>query len=500
MMKFVAAALLAATASALPGPAVEVDDMVSASLEKNENTDIFVHLTNTCTDAAKAFKANLLETNGQLPEKKLLRVQIHDHLVEFTQHEQREVLAMAKKAGLEARGFWASNTVYIEDASPAFVRRLMHTKDVRKVNGNKEYSIIDNVEGETQDEKFRPIEATNTSHRRTQIYEYGIVVTRSEEAQLMGFRGEGVVVANVDTGVRWTHEALIGSYRGGVEDHDWNWVGPGSSNFPPEPQDGNGHGTHTMGTIAGQPVDIGIGMAPDSEWIAAAGCNPFGSCPTLDLMLSLEFCGCPTMTDGSNPDCTRAPDLCSNSWGGGQGSSAFWDVLGVLKEEEVVTLFSMGNSGSSCGSANSPGDSDLVISVGASDANDLIAFFSSRGPGVNIPGVTSQQPFIDGPGVSVISAYNGADDDYRSASGTSMSCPHVAGWVAQILAVAPTLTIEEIERVMADTAFQGMNPSPPACGGIPNDQYPNMVYGNGRIDVCAALAEVLGGNPCGGGR
>merc|ERR1711871_1728106 len=142
----------------------------------------------------------------------------------------------------------------------------------------------------------------------------------------------------------------------------------------------------------------------------------------------------------------------------------------------------------------------MGISVGASDANDMIASFSSRGPGVSVPGVTEQQPFIDGPGVSVISAYNAADDDYRSASGTSMSCPHVAGWIAQILGVAPELTIAEIERVMADTAFKEMNPSPPACGGVPNDESPNMVYGNGRIDVCAALAEVLGGDPCGGGK
>jgi subtilisin family serine protease len=499
MMRLATLAAIASYAAASPLPAVEIDDMIQSALAKNVPTEIFIHLQNTCTDAAKAFKANLLETNGALPKKKLLRVQIHDHLVEFTAKEQKELLAMAKKEGLEARGFWATNTVYVSDATPAFIKKVKALGNVRKMNGNKEYSVIQNVEGATQDEKFQKLPELNDSHRRrTQIYEYGIVVTRSEEAQLMGFRGEGTVVCNVDTGVRWTHEALIGSYRGGVEDHDWNWVGPGSSGNPSEPTDGNGHGTHTMGTIAGQPVDIGIGMAPDSQWIAAAGCNPFGSCPTLDLTLSLEFCGCPTQTDGTNPDCTRAPDVCSNSWGGGQGSSAFWDVLGVLKEEEVVSVFSMGNSGSSCGSANSPGDSDLVISVGASDANDNVAFFSSRGPGVSIPGVTQQQPFIDGPGVSVISAYNAADDDYRSASGTSMSCPHVAGWIAQILAVAPDLTIAEIERVMSETAFKEMDPSPPACGGVPNDQYPNMVYGHGRIDVCAALSEVLGGNPCGG--
>jgi subtilisin family serine protease len=493
MMKIAFLFALAATALAVPNPAIEVDHMISDALEKNIDTEIFIHLRETCTEQAKAHKASLIETNGKLPLKKMLRVSIHDHLVKFTKESQKELLDMAKAAGLDARGFWATNTVYVSNATPEFIKKAMAMHTVRKVNGNQEYSIIDNVVGETMADKFTEVDVApkNDSHRRTQISEYGIVITRSADAQLSGFKGEGAVVANVDTGVRWTHEALVGSYRGGAGDHDYNWVGPGSSGNPPVPEDGNGHGSHTMGTIAGQPVAVGIGMAPESQWIAAAGCNPFGSCPTLDLTESLEFCGCPTRTDGSDPDCTLAPDVCSNSWGGGQGQSTFWDVLGVLNAEEVVTVFSMGNSGSSCGSANSPGDSDLVISVGASDALDLIAFFSSRGPGVAVEGVTTQQPYITGPGVNTISSGNTADDQYFSASGTSMSCPHVAGWVAQILAVEPELTIAEIEAIMAGNSnTEAPDPSPPPCGGIENSVWPNMVYGHGRIDVCDALTAV----------
>ena len=88
--------------------------------------------------------------------------------------------------------------------------------DVRKVNGNKEYSVIENVEGATQEEKFQVVD-NDTQRRRTQIAEYGIVLTEAERAQLVGFDGEGVTVGSVDTGARWTHEALIGSYRGGTE-------------------------------------------------------------------------------------------------------------------------------------------------------------------------------------------------------------------------------------------------------------------------------------------
>jgi len=490
-LKIAASFALVAGTSAMVAPTVEIDDMTQAALDEHRTTEVFFHLENKCGDAARQHKADLLESNGELPMKKLLRVSIHDHLVEFTKHEQAPILAKATEQGLECRGFWASNTVYCADATPEFIRETMRQGLVRKINGNREYSIIDSTEnGGVPENVFHKSAVEDGSMVEP---EYGLELTQSWEAQQAGNDGTGAVICTVDTGVRWTHEALIGSYRGGTEDHDWNWVGPGSSGNPPEPQDGNGHGTHCTGTIVGQPVSVGIGVAPGAQWIAAAGCNPFGSCPTLDLMESLEFCGCPTRTDGTLPDCTQAPDVCSNSWGGGQGTSTFWDVLAVLREEEVATFFASGNSGSSCGSSNSPSDSELVIAVGASDSNNVIAGFSSRGPGVGIPGTLEEQPFITAPGVSTVSSFNGADNQYASLSGTSMACPHAAGWAAQMIAQDPTITVDELKAVMADTGFQGMSTTPPPCGGIPNDVYPNMVYGHGLVQVCDGLAALGGG-------
>ena len=143
-------------------------------------------------------------------------------LVDFTKDSQAGVLAAAKSEGLEAKGFWASNTVYIKLAAPELVRKLSARSDVDFITGNVEYSIIDNVVGKTMEDKFK-VEASNSSRRRTQIFEYGIVLTRGEDAQLAGYTGEGVVVMNVDTGVRWTHESLVGNYRGmetGTAVHD----------------------------------------------------------------------------------------------------------------------------------------------------------------------------------------------------------------------------------------------------------------------------------------
>ena len=340
-----------------------------------------------------------------------------------------------------------------------------------------------------------------------QIAEYGIVLTEGELAQMAGFEGEGATVCSVDTGVRWTHEALVNTYRGDVENHDYNWYGPGSSNYPSAPVDGNGHGTHVTGTMAGLAPPSGtspqVGMAPGAQWIAAAGCNPFGSCPTFDLTASLQFSGCPTRTcDPASPecdptpDCTQAPDIVSNSWGGGRGSSSFWDVLGVLREEEIIVTFSMGNSGSGnggCDTANSPGDSELVISVGASDSSSALASFSSRGPGIDIPGVTRQQPFVDGPGVAVVSSFAGSDTQYASASGTSMSCPHVSGYLALLLGADPTLSISDVEAIITSASETTL--PPPAgpvtsCEGVSYTETPNFFYGWGSIRVCQALATL----------
>jgi subtilisin family serine protease len=509
MMKIAAFAALATIGSAMVMPAkVEMDDMIESALKRGGTEDVFFHLSKSCTDEAKAHKAALMEDTGALPVKKLLRVAIHDHLVAFTEQEHAPIMAACEDAGLQCTSFWITNTVFAKDAPVDFIKKVMAEKkmDIKKVNGNKEYSVIDNVEGASMDEKFEVVD-TDSERRRTQIAEYGIVLTEAEVAQLAGFQGEGATVCSVDTGVRWTHEALIDTYRGDVENHDYNWYGPGSSNYPSEPTDGNGHGTHVTGTMAGLAPEGGtspqVGMAPAAQWIGAAGCNPFGSCPTFDLTAALQFSGCPTRTcDPASPecdptpDCTVAPDIVSNSWGGGRGSSAFWDVLGVLREEEIIVTFSMGNSGTGnggCDTANSPGDSELVISVGASDSASALASFSSRGPGIDIPGVTRQQPFVDGPGVAVISSFAGSDTQYASASGTSMSCPHVSGYLALLLGADPTLTIADVESIITTSSETTLPPpAGPAqeCEGVSYTETPNFFYGWGSIRVCQALTAI----------
>ena len=152
-MKIAALAALVTLGSAMVMPAkVEMDDIIEAAVARGHGTEeVFFHLSKSCTDEAKAHKAALIEANGALPIKKLLRVAVHDHLVAFTEKEHAPLMAAAEHAGLKCMSFWITNTVYCKDAPVDFIKKIMGEKSIgiKKVNGNKEYSVIDNVEGAT---------------------------------------------------------------------------------------------------------------------------------------------------------------------------------------------------------------------------------------------------------------------------------------------------------------------------------------------------------------
>ena len=93
---------------------------------------------------------------------------------------------------------------------------------------------------------------------RTTI-EPGINQVKAPNVWALGFNGTGIVIANQDTGIRWTHNALKPHYRGWNgerADHNYDWwdaihsgggiCGPNTQ----EPCDDNSHGTHTTGTTS----------------------------------------------------------------------------------------------------------------------------------------------------------------------------------------------------------------------------------------------------------
>ncbi|GGN71050.1 hypothetical protein GCM10010112_38010 [Actinoplanes lobatus] len=295
-------------------------------------------------------------------------------------------------------------------------------------------------------------------------------------------RGQGIVVANVDTGVQFDHPALAANYRGrqadGTVQHDYNWFDPAHVCPDANPCDNNGHGTHTMGTMAGSG---GIGVAPGVTWIAAKGCES-NSCSVAALLGAGQWIVAPTDRNGQNPRPDLAPDVVNNSWGGASGFDPWYsDVVRSWVAAGIFPAFSNGNAGPGCATASTPGSYTDTYSSGATDVNDAIASFSSRGTGQD-GGV---KPDLSAPGVDVRSSIPGGG--YASYSGTSMASPHTAATVALIWSAAPALRrdVAATREILDETAIDTNDTS---CGGTATD---NNVFGQGRLDAYAAVNLAL---------
>ncbi|GAB9474726.1 hypothetical protein Gpo141_00011844, partial [Globisporangium polare] len=168
---------------------------------------------------------------------------------------------------------------------------------------------------------------------------------------------------------------------------------------------------------------------------------------------------------------------------GSGGDLWFKSAVDAWVKAGIVPVFSAGNSGPECGTAGSPGDYPNVIGVGATDSDDLLAWFSSVGPTV----AGRRKPDISAPGFYIKSSVPDSDTSYDVYSGTSMAAPHVTGAIALLLSAQPDLAIDEVKIALYTTTDQkGLGATNMTCGGTSDLVWPNNQYGHGRLNVLNA--------------
>jgi subtilisin family serine protease len=395
-----------------------------------------------------------------------------DRLRTTANQSQAGLRALLTKRGVQFQPFYITNAIRIT-AGDAVLREVAAQPEVEKILPSESFRIPDPITGKTEP-KVNTVEWNINDINAPQVWSQ------------FGDRGEGIVVASIDTGVEYTHSALVAKYRGnlggGNFDHNYNWWDPSHVCPNPAPCDNVFHGTHTMGTMVGDDGDPGpnqIGVAPHATWIEAKGCES-NSCSDFALLSSAQFILAPTDLNGNNPDPSRRPDIVNNSWGDGPNNAFFHDATAAWVAAGIFPAFSNGNAGPGCGSAGSPGDYDNTYAAGAFDINHNIAGFSSRGPSAFDGGT---KPNIAAPGVNVRSSVPG--NSYASFNGTSMASPHVAATVALMWSAAPSLErdIAGTEAILDQTA---VDTSDLSCGGTAGD---NNVWGEGRLDAFAAVSN-----------
>ncbi|MFC4114476.1 S8 family serine peptidase, partial [Nonomuraea zeae] len=422
--------------------------------------DFWVRLSDKA-DLAPARKINGRTARGE---------EVVERLQATAADSQEPLRDLLKAEGVKSTAYWATNAVYVKGASEALARKIAGMKGVEEIRPPKTYAIPE------------PIRAKALSSA-VQGIAWGVSNINADDVWARtGRRGEDIVVANVDSGVQFDHPALVKSYRGnngdGTFTHDHNWIDPLGNCPTAAPCDRHGHGTHTMGTMAGDDgAGTQIGVAPGVKWIAGVGC-PDGSCPEEALVRSSQWMLAPTDLSGRNPDVSKRPHIVNNSWGSDPSNDPmFEDIQLAWAASGIMGIWSNGNSGAACRTSGAPGSRTINYSVGAYDANNKIAGFSSRGSGQD----GAVKPDISAPGVQILSSLPG--NGYAAWDGTSMAAPHVSGAVALLWSARPEYA-RDIDGTRLLLDLSAIDTDDTSCGGTAAD---NNVYGEGRLDALALV-------------
>ncbi|MFE5186911.1 S8 family serine peptidase [Streptomyces sp. NPDC056628] len=236
--------------------------------------------------------------------------------------------------------------------------------------------------------------------------------------------GQGVTAYIIDTGVRITHQDFGGRASYGYDAID-------NDNTA---QDGNGHGTHVAGTVAGS----SYGVAKKAKIVGVRVLNNSGSGTTAQVVAGIDWVARNAVK----------PAVANMSLGGGADTALDTAVRNAIASG-VTFAVAAGNESANA-STRSPARVAEAITVGATTSTDARASYSNYGTALD----------LFAPGSSITSSWNSGDSATNTISGTSMATPHVAGAVALYLADNPAATPAQVASALTAAATTGVVTSP----------------------------------------
>ncbi len=330
-------------------------------------------------------------------------------------------------------------------------------------------SFVKKIEPVRQHKKKKAIQTVENQILVNRDIDYGSSFNQIEQINcriphIAGYYGQGVRVLYIDTGFELNHEAydslnLIGQYD--FINNDQNAANETDQEILENQDD---HGTLCLSVMAGYSPGSLIGPAFKSEYLLAKteimaeeiqqeednyiAALEWGESLGADIACAslgyLDWYSYEDL-DGNTAATTKAIDiasglgvLCVNS-AGNEGNDPWYHII-------------------------TPADADSVLSVGAVDANDIIANFSSRGPTFD----GRIKPEVCAMGVSTYCVRSNTENIYRNASGTSFSAPLAAGAAAVVMSANPEWTNMQVREALMMTASQFNSPDNEYGYGILN--------------------------------
>ena len=224
--------LVAPTTALAKGPepqaSITVDPAVLTEMDANGSASYWVDLTGK-TDLDPAYTMSWSDRGWY----------VYDQLSKTAASAQANVAAYLDGAGVTYTPYWIKNTIYVENSPAAVLAGLMGFSEISGIRAPQSYIL------------YEPDRSEAVIDSGVMAVEPNLLHINADDAWALGYTGSGLVVSSIDTGVRYTHQALVNQYRGneggGIFIHDYNWFDPYGNYVVPT--DANGHGTHTMGCL-----------------------------------------------------------------------------------------------------------------------------------------------------------------------------------------------------------------------------------------------------------
>lgn len=462
----------AAAQGVTPPPGERVDRQVLETLAASGSADFVIEMAEQA-DLSAAYAISDWNERGQY---------VVDTLKATAERSQKDAIGQLNRQGARFTSYFVSNVIVVRGGNQHALDAVQNLPGVARVRA----PVV--VRLEPVEEVLRQaVEIKLPQAILAGTPTWGLTDTGATKFQAIDQKdGQGIIVANIDSGVQYDHPALAAAYRcggGGAIPYTACWKDATTTVVSTVPYDDNGHGTHTMGTMVGTNVNYlsttyTIGMAPAADWIACKAFDQYGNAYNTDIIACAQWLLAP---GGS---AANRPHVINNSWGGETPTSDSWfrSYVRAWRAAGMFPVFSAGNKGSDgCSTLGSPADYPEAFAVAAHDQSRTIAYFSSRGP-ITFGEMPYTKPNLSAPGVNILSSVQ--TNTYSSMSGTSMAAPHVSGAAALLWSCNPALVgqIDQTFQLLQNSA--GIPPAgscgAPATGGG------NYTYGYGYLDVFQA--------------
>ena len=297
-----------------------------------------------------------------------------------------------------------------------------------------------------------------------------------------------VIVGVVDTGVRYSHQDLIGNMWVNADEIPGNSIDDDGNGYVDDvyginaitgsgdPMDDHDHGTHVAGTIAATANDAGqhVGVAYGTKIMALKFIAASGTGDTSDAIACIDYA------------IEQGVDILNNSWGGGGPSQALLDAINAVNDAGILFVAAAGNSAlDNDATPHYPSNYEVanIVAVAAIDRNGLLASFSNYGANSVDAGA---------PGVAIFSCTASSDSSYASFDGTSMASPHVAGVAALLASQHPTASVAELKnRLLITTSPLASLDGRMVTGGMVDAHAALLVAEDGDLELWASSNGTL---------